>query len=267
MLELNGYIGFDADDPLKGNLILLTDSLTDGSFLVHHFLSTFLKAGHDVCFLALAQSFSHYNAVAQKLGLNLASLRDSGQLAFINGLEFSLQLMHAGIDSSRAGQPIALQCLVDQAATIQPLYHVIRDASAPKQRDQRNTGSRLLLIDDLSVLISLGLSVQQVMQFVHYCQASQPETTIICLVHHDTDVDDECNAALITQLRHRAHCVLQVQGLDSGYSRDVHGQLKISKRDPTGTTPNRNQPDITLQYKILDKSVTFFAVGTSSAVL
>ncbi|XP_038052176.1 elongator complex protein 6-like [Patiria miniata] len=266
-LELNSYIGLDANDPPKGHLILATDSLTDGSFLVHHFLSAFLKGGHHVYFLALAQSFSHYNAVAQKLGVNLTSARDSGQLTFINGLDFSLQLMHAGINGSQEDELIAFQCLRDKTATIQPLYNVIRDALSPKQSEQGKSATRLLIIDDLSVLISLGLSVQQVMQFVHYCQASQPETTVVCLVHHDADVDDECNAALITQLRHRAHCLLQVQGLGSGYSKDVHGQLKIVKRDPSGTSANRNQPDKTLQYKILDKSVTFFAVGTSSAVL
>uniref|UniRef100_A0A8C3M228 Uncharacterized protein n=1 Tax=Chrysolophus pictus TaxID=9089 RepID=A0A8C3M228_CHRPC len=51
----------------QGKFTLLRDSRTDGSFLVHHFLSFYLRAGCKVCFLALVQSFSHYNIVAQKL--------------------------------------------------------------------------------------------------------------------------------------------------------------------------------------------------------
>ncbi|XP_033640438.1 elongator complex protein 6-like isoform X1 [Asterias rubens] len=263
--ELNDYIGFGPGNPPKGQLMLVTDSLTDGSFLIHHFLSVFLKGDHKVCFLALAQSFSHYSAVAQKLGVNLGIARRNEQLTLVNGLDFSLQLMHDGMEESHKDERMILQCLKDDKVSVRPLYNIITESFA--QDHQENSGSRLILIDDLSVLISLGLTVQQVMQFIHYCQTSQPDATIVCLVHSDADVEDDINLSLITHLRHQCHCFLQVQGLGSGFSKDIHGQLTIIKRDPDGTRPNRNQPDRTLQYKILDKSVTFFAVGTSSAVL
>lgn len=47
----------------------------------------------------------------------------------------------------------------------------------------------------------------------------------MCLVHSDADVEDDINLSLITHLRHQCHCFLQVQGLGSGFSKDIHGQV------------------------------------------
>uniref|UniRef100_A0A6I8PBL4 Uncharacterized protein n=1 Tax=Ornithorhynchus anatinus TaxID=9258 RepID=A0A6I8PBL4_ORNAN len=65
--ELNNLLDAAPGKPEEGKLTLLCDVKTDGSFLVHHFLSFYLRAGCKVCFVALLQSFSHYNIVAQKL--------------------------------------------------------------------------------------------------------------------------------------------------------------------------------------------------------
>ncbi|XP_027765199.1 elongator complex protein 6-like, partial [Empidonax traillii] len=65
--ELNELLGASPQRPEPGKFTLLRDTRTDGSFLVHHFLSFYLRAGCKVCFVALLQSFSHYSIVAQKL--------------------------------------------------------------------------------------------------------------------------------------------------------------------------------------------------------
>ncbi|XP_042692223.1 elongator complex protein 6-like [Centrocercus urophasianus] len=93
--------------PLQGKFTLLRDSRTDGSFLVHHFLSFYLRAGCKVCFLALVQSFSHYNIVAQKLGISLTAAKEQGQLVFLEGLKSCLDLVFG--EEEQSGQPSPLQ--------------------------------------------------------------------------------------------------------------------------------------------------------------
>ncbi|XP_025047650.1 elongator complex protein 6 [Alligator sinensis] len=76
-VELNELLHASPERPEQGTFTLLRDTRTDGSFLVHHFLSFYLKAGCKVCFVALIQSFSHYNVVAQKLVSLLESNDDN----------------------------------------------------------------------------------------------------------------------------------------------------------------------------------------------
>lgn len=75
--ELNNLLSITPDRTEQGKLTLLCDAKTDGSFLVHHFLSFYLKANCKVCFVALVQSFSHYNIVGQKLGNVVALVHDT----------------------------------------------------------------------------------------------------------------------------------------------------------------------------------------------
>ncbi|KAM5157522.1 LOW QUALITY PROTEIN: elongator complex protein 6 [Mantella aurantiaca] len=85
---------------------LITDWKTDGSFLLHHFLSYYLKSRCRVIFVALAQSFSHYNLVAQKLGVNLVSARDEGQLVFLEGLKSYTGLLFSEAPEANSHNPL-----------------------------------------------------------------------------------------------------------------------------------------------------------------
>uniref|UniRef100_A0A8D0HIW7 Elongator complex protein 6 n=1 Tax=Sphenodon punctatus TaxID=8508 RepID=A0A8D0HIW7_SPHPU len=98
----------ELNNPSQG-LTLLCDAKTDGSFLVHHFLSFYLKAGCKVCFVALLQSFSHYKIVAQKLGVSLATARERGQLVFLEGLKSCGEVLFG--KQPESGQPSPLQFL------------------------------------------------------------------------------------------------------------------------------------------------------------
>lgn len=51
---------------------------------------------------------------------------------------------------------------------------------------------------------------------------------LVTLVHNDSDVDDEDSLLLWKQMCYVAHMELYVQGLSSGYCKDVHGQVRSS---------------------------------------
>uniref|UniRef100_A0A669QWL0 Elongator complex protein 6 n=1 Tax=Phasianus colchicus TaxID=9054 RepID=A0A669QWL0_PHACC len=248
----------------EGKFTLLRDSRTDGSFLVHHFLSFYLRAGCKVCFLALVQSFSHYNIVAQKLGVSLTAAKEQGQLVFLEGLKSCLDLVFG--EEERSGQPNPLQFISGSVSNLKDLFDFVRTSLTPTDSDCWK--GRVLLVDDLSVLLSLGAAPVDVLDFIHYCRmvvCSQLKGNIVVLVHGSEDSEDEENKLVVTSLCHHSNLILWVEGLATGFCKDVHGEIKIIKRLSLEST---EQDVIQIyQYKIQDKNVTFFARGLSAAVL
>ncbi|XP_035661620.1 elongator complex protein 6-like [Branchiostoma floridae] len=265
--ELNVILGFDHLKPPKGQFVLISDSLTDGSFLIHHFLSLYIKGGWKVCLLALAQSFGHYNTVGQKLGVHLTQAREKGQLRFVDGLNHSLQAYTSTAEDGQDKNP--LTCLRDKKATLRPLYDLVKTHVCGEEGVLE--GPTLLLVDDLSVLLSLGMSVKDVSDFVHYCRvlmcpSQQSQGAMVTLVHKDADVEDEEYSSLFRHMAYHSTVHLAVEGLSSGYSRDVHGQVTVTFRnvlDPSQPQTRKRR----LQYKVEERNVSFFAPGTSRAVL
>nr|XP_055200771.1 elongator complex protein 6 isoform X2 [Nyctereutes procyonoides] len=263
--ELNNLLDTTPDRAEQGKLTLLCDAKTDGSFLVHHFLSFYLKANCKVCFVALIQSFSHYNIVGQKLGVSLTAARECGQLVFLEGLKSSVDVFFRA-----QAEPHPLQFLREaDAGNLQPLYEFVREALKPADDGQAAWRCPVLLVDDLSVLLSLGMGAVAVLDFIHYCRAAvcwEQKGNIVALVHDSGDAEDEENDILLNGLSHQSHLILRAEGLATGFCRDVHGQLKILWRTPSQPAAQRDR-SLTYQYKIQDKSVSFFAKGMSPAIL
>nr|XP_021156378.1 elongator complex protein 6 [Columba livia] len=253
-------------DNWKGKFTLLRDTRTDGSFLVHHFLSFYLRAGCKVCFVALLQSFSHYNIVAQKLGVSLAAAKERGQLVFLEGLRSCLDLLF-GEEEEQPAQPSPLQFISGSASDLRALFDFVRTSLTPSDSDSWK--GPVLLVDDLSVLLGLGAAPVAVLDFIHYCRVtvcSRLQGNIVVLVHSNEDSEDEENELVVNALCHHSDLILWAEGLATGFCKDVHGQIKIIKRLSLELTGEQDQVQI-YQYKIQDKNVTFFARGLSAAVL
>ncbi|NXA86103.1 ELP6 protein, partial [Melanocharis versteri] len=247
----------------QGKFTLLRDTRTDGSFLVHHFLSFYLRAGCKVCFVALLQSFSHYNIVAQKLGVSLAAAKERGQLVFLEGLKSCLDLLFG--EEEQPGQPSPLQFL--STSDLRALFDFVRVSLTPADGDSWK--GPVLLVDDLSVLLSLGAAPVAVLDFIHYCRASvcwQLKGNVVVLVHSNEDSEDEGNELVVNSLCHHSDLILWAEGLATGFCKDIHGQIKIIKRLSLRQAAGQDLVQI-YQYKIQDRNVTFFARGLSAAVL
>ncbi|KAM5189429.1 elongator complex protein 6 isoform 1-T1 [Callospermophilus lateralis] len=264
--ELNNLLNTTLAGVEQGKLTLLCDAKTDGSFLVHHFLSFYLKANCKVCFVALVQSFSHYNIVGQKLGVSLTMARERGQLVFLEGLKSSVDVFFQAQEETHP-----LHFLREASAgNLEPLYQFVQEALKPVDNGEATTWRcPVLLVDDLSVLLSLGLGAVAVLDFIHYCRATvcqELKGNVVALVHDSGDAEDEENDILLNGLSHQSHLILRAEGLATGFCKDVHGQLRILWRRPLKPTAQRDR-SLTYQYKIQDKSVSFFAKGMSPAIL
>ncbi|XP_059674555.1 elongator complex protein 6 isoform X2 [Gavia stellata] len=277
--ELNELLDASPQRPETGKFTLLRDTRTDGSFLVHHFLSFYLRAGCKVCFVALLQSFSHYNIIAQKLGVSLTAAKERGQLVFLEGLKSCLDLLF-GEEEEQSGQPSPLQFIREvSASNLKALFDFVRTSLTPTGSDSWK--SPVLLVDDLSVLLSLGATPVAVLDFIHYCRVAVCsqlklgahcclvllfQGNIVVLVHSNEDSEDEENELVVNSLCHHSDLILWVEGLATGFCKDVHGQIKIIRRLSLELAAEQDRVQI-YQYKIQDKNVTFFARGLSAAVL
>ncbi|XP_056142656.1 elongator complex protein 6 [Lampris incognitus] len=268
--ELNSILSATPDSFRKGEFVLVSDRQSDASFLVHHFLSFYLRAGCKVCFLGLVQSFSHYSAVSQRLGVSLAQAKEKGQLIFLEGLKESLGVfLHE--ESKEESQVFSF--LGDPAVGLRGLYEFVRNSlcsSGDADGVLEKWGPPVLLVDDLTVLLSLGMSTDAVLDFSHYCRAtvcSKLQGNMVMLVRceEEEDEDDEGSERLLKGLTHQCSLSFQVQGLPTGYCRDIHGQVEVCWRCRQGDSQQMQKK--LFQYKVHDKGVSFFARGTSSAVL
>ncbi|XP_069051084.1 elongator complex protein 6 isoform X1 [Lepisosteus oculatus] len=266
--ELNSILNTSPDHFPRGEFTLVSDRQADASFLIHHFLSFYLRAGCKVCFLGLVQSFSHYSAVSQRLGVNLAQAKEKGQLVFLEGLKETLSIL---LRENRGSDTDTLSFLRSPCTDLRGLFGFVRGCV---RGEQGPWGPPVLIVDDLSVMLSLGVSADALLDFSHYCQAtvcSELQGNVVMLTRGEDEEgeDDEDLGRLLTGLAHSCHLALRVRGLATGYCKDIHGEVELCWRGGrtsvnfSGLTDHRR----VYQYKIQDKGVSFFARGTSSAVL
>ncbi|XP_023132498.1 elongator complex protein 6 isoform X1 [Amphiprion ocellaris] len=271
--ELNSILNSTPDSFTKGEFIFVSDRQSDASFLIHHFLSFYLRARCKVCFLGLVQSFSHYCAISQRLGVSLAQAKEKGQLIFLEGLKESLSIL---IPQEGHTENQAMDFLRDPTVGLRSLYKFVQsslNSSSSGEDGTEEWGPSVLLVDDISVLLSLGVSARAVLDFSHYCKAtvcSQLQGNMVMLVRCDgedegDDGDDEGSELLLRGLTHQCSLTLHVQGLPTGYCRDIHGQVEVCWRRRQGDGQHTQKK--LFQYKVHDKGASFFARGTSSAVL
>lgn len=271
--ELNSILNATPDSFAQGEFILVSDRQSDASFLIHHFLSFYLRARCKVCFLGLVQSFSHYSAISQRLGVSLTQAREKGQLIFLEGLKESLSIL---IPQETTTGSQAMDFLRDPTVGLQRLYEFVQSSVSSDVGGEEGVeewGTPVLLVDDVSVLLSLGVSAGAVLDFSHYCRAtvcSQLQGNIVMLVRchgeeAEDDGSDEGSEWLLKGLTHQCSLTLHVQGLPTGYCRDIHGQVEVCWRRRRGDGQHTQKK--LFQYKVHDKGASFFAPGTSSAVL
>ncbi|XP_056331357.1 elongator complex protein 6 [Danio aesculapii] len=260
--ELNSLLNASPDSFKPGDFILLSDRQADASFLIHHYLSFYLRAGSKVCFLGLVQSFSHYSAVSQRLGVSLTQAREKGQLVFLEGLKDSIGAILKE-DTSEGTE--ALSYLRSPGAGLEGLFRFVERSLC----QSGDGGPPVLIIDDLSVLLSLGVSAGAILDFTLYCRAtvcSELQGNMVILVRcEEEDADDEEELNLLQRgLVHECHLALHVEGLPTGYCRDIHGQVEVWWRQRGNALYNQRQ---IFQFKVHDKGASFFTRGTSRAVL
>lgn len=309
LCELSPEFMWSAVSPPANEFVLINDSLaSDGSFLLHHFISLYLKGGHSVCLVTAAQPLSHYDAISRKFGGNIGAAQD--RFRCIDALSmvhnFSQVLPVSSSSSSNMEQTIKLRSgSVEDSAPEQPscfwrsLYRSV--CTVVETLDNSIPDSVCcVIVDDISVLRDVwgvspaGTSVDMSLEFLKYCRNKMTRGSVrgalIVLQHVDcgwsgdndegeTAGDGAClrpeqlggalqeEASAVAALKgaqHLSDVVMEVRPLRTGYAKDVHGSVTITRRPKVCVQAGTAAALATLhrQFKVTDNTVKVFEVGS-----
>ncbi|KAI8646604.1 hypothetical protein BD408DRAFT_409942 [Parasitella parasitica] len=260
-----GYASLDAALAFPSNLapinahIAITDTLkSDANFLIHHFVVNQLKNDKRVVLVGLAQIFNHYFLIGRKLGINLQAHKQSGKFVFLDGLTH-LNEFTSGTPYPPAKAPTAPTDTLDykdKQCLLKSFYKTIS-----RHVTLSNT---LVILDDISVLLYNGFDIEQVSTFILKLRSlvESVQGTLLTVMHADEEGSEDIEQDnFIKSIIYGSSLVLQVQPLNSGLARDVHGQLDIIYGPQQPYQQTMDTPQQSLHYKILDNSVSFFARG------
>ncbi|KAG1697292.1 hypothetical protein DVH05_016576 [Phytophthora capsici] len=215
----------------RGQLVLLQDCVeANGAFLVHHFTSLFLKAGHRVCFVASVNAIEHYAAVGRKLGVNFAACETKKQLKVVNWTEMETK----EADWTRLFEELQSFTQEEQDAGVS------------------------IIVDDISPF-KWRFGDTAMLDFVRCCKTLTHEkngtANVVLLAHSDTDL--AISRPLSPTLADMATVVLSTKPLATGYSKDVHGTLEVSCQNQG----YHHEEPVAVAYKVLESTIKCFHSG------
>ncbi|KAJ2714472.1 Elongator subunit elp6 [Coemansia spiralis] len=230
--------------PPSGTTVAVAGGLeADGGVVLPHFISSTLDSGGSVILVSFRHTFNHYVHILRKMGVAVAQRNFS----FVNGL----------VQADFSNLPPATR----PHFTLRewPEFFAWLAAQPPS----------VLLIDGLCTLLDLGHSCAAVVDFFAACQrivedkqAGQSGLVVNILV-------DDFSEPLARALIRRSHYVFSFEGLASGASNDVSGQLTVAPGHLLCQVPSaaRGFKPALLHYQVADTTVQFFSPGQSSTVL
>ena len=246
------YSNFDSHLGVEGDIsrefITITDRDIDANFLIHHFISHFLqkKSNSKVCLLGFTQTQSHYTSACQKMGLNLQTAISKKQFVFVDMLRMLFDGFIA--DTTHANHLFSSTALTN---TLKPLFELLLAII-------KGDTPSLVVVDDLSVLVNIGIPVQVVADFLHYCKNMTVQRDVSFLFLSHADEDDAEFTLMNCWLKRYSTLELNVCSLQSGYSNELSGDMTITRHQCLSKL---------LHFKLMDKDVKFYAPGTSSVIL
>lgn len=246
----NTYLGYEDKSLLEHEFVVLSSKKIDGNFILHHFISQYLKNNARIVLFGFSQILTHYSSACHKLGVNISMARDNNQFVYVD----ILQLMQDGFLCENPSEDVIFSNLNSSTFSLKKIYKMIQ-ANIPADKPT------LVLIDDITTMVNIGVSVQDVCDFIHYCKVLSMQKNASFIISTQHNEDDVEYTAILSQLKSYATLQIHVKALATGYSRDLSGELNIVKHSENPLSARR------LHFKLNDKDAKFFSPGMSSAVL
>lgn len=152
--------------------------------------------------------------------------------------------------------------------------------------DTEDAMPTLICLDHINPLLSMVDDRQEVYRFILRLKSlcKKHGATVVVTMHCDDDADssnnptidhgtgvtshviaddseDHADSQFTNMLEHLADLVFRVQGLPTGYSRDVNGVMEVVQRPQLQTASGLEPPIHTLHFKAFEHSVKFFTPG------
>ncbi|KAG8181129.1 hypothetical protein JTE90_000781 [Oedothorax gibbosus] len=250
--DITSLLNLENDQKNKTFIFATKDSASDLNFFYSEILSFYLKRNYSVIIVNLAQSYSHYTHLLLKSGVNLRSLKDQEKVVIVDLMaEAGSLIKNTASESSNIFQPLisngeSVECL-------RPLFDSVKNAV-----DKLKPKGCVILIDDINVSTTLGVSLRAVQMFVkHLLLIKMVGEPFRFLFGSFIDECDTENGKVRTYLNKLADINVHVEGLKTGYSKDTHGKITVGIKNQSDCSCKQQ----TLFFKVGDKGAKLLTLG------
>ena len=269
-------LGIDRVD-LRGKLTLIEEQHgSDANFLLNSFISSSLEKSQGICLVLFHNTFGHYHNVGMKLGYNLNVLRERGQVSVVEPMKLIASNIHdLGHDSVDAANVDFNEKSPEEDLGVPDIMkldaNLVRKLFLPLRNQiyelLKHRESVIVIIDDLSHLFDLRMSLRDVWFFVRYLRSLMEfeQSLSVCILTHTYKADpDSCQPDLIAVgMKHISQLIIVVEPLSTGHAKDVSGKMNVRwKMDSIRTKYNWPEKTSYL-FKLLDRQVKVFAPGSA----
>ncbi|XP_032669402.1 uncharacterized protein LOC116843247 [Odontomachus brunneus] len=254
---------------MDGKMVLIEEQHgTNANFLVNAVLSDALKKGNAACLVHCHNTFGHYHNVGIRFGYNLLSLKAKGQVTVVEPMKIVasnvVDICKNSIDNEKIIADIISREHIDIAHR---LFTCIRERY---EEAAKFNASVVLVIDDISHLLDLGLSVRDIMYLIRYLRSfmASYSKSQLCILTHTYQEDPKISDAdmVANCLKHMAHLCVTTEPLITGYSGDASGRLTICWRIDSIRSKYHWAEKMTYLFKLLDWQVKVYAPGETSVL-
>ena len=221
---------------------LREDVDVDGSFLISCILGQRIKYQETgtilICF---HHAYQHYVSAGQRLGYNLNTSIDKGNLTTIEPLDDIAEKLFTSFFLHSSKEELLNEFLQSIQSHIVDMFNV------------KNKKSVTVIIDDISVLINLGVSELQALRFCRKIQSlTEKQFSNLSIVLKVNTC--ELYERLCSNLEDLADVEIKLVKLKSGNFKEVDGKLVCVKKCLNGV-------EKVMLYKVNERNVKIFAPG------
>ncbi|KAL7633891.1 UNVERIFIED_CONTAM: hypothetical protein RMT77_015852 [Armadillidium vulgare] len=199
----------------NGFFHLITESpYVSATHVVAYHLINALTNNKNVIFVALQNSWGHYCEIANKFGINLRSKQYENCVKVLNSFRLLTEVtedenvknIFSFINDNNSFKIFALH--------VRELILKFKEQKQPI----------VLIIDGLTPLLNLGVEEIDIKCFIRLCSDTLSDTldNIVAVC-----TEDDFSKSLVNHLRREASICFSVQGLSTGISQDVFGEIMI----------------------------------------
>ncbi|KAM3964502.1 elongator complex protein 6 [Aphomia sociella] len=217
----------------------------DSSFITSCVLGHCIKNRNAVFIISTHNSLSHYQNVGVKMNYNLQKHIESGLITFYD-----------------IGNEYVSNLLENEDNPVQSMIVKLKEilCAINEKYDQV-----YVICDGISHLFDMELNLRNINQFCNELLMVARMNNSFILFHCNIASDDDVTNIMSNLLSHKAHTLLEIESLSSGWSADVTGHLTIKnigrKFEDEHVYAMDLKPSHYL-FKLFDRGVKLFAPGT-----
>ncbi|XP_059047084.1 elongator complex protein 6 [Achroia grisella] len=217
----------------------------DSSFIISCVLGHCIKNRNAVILISTHDSMAHYQYVGSKMNYNLEGHMELGLISFFDLGEECINILLKKDNNS-------IQYLISKLNE--------RILKITEKYDKVN-----IILDGVSHLFDMDFNLKSVNHMCNELVNLSRKYSSFILFHCNVASDDDVTNVMANLLSHKAHILLEVESLKSGWSADATGHLTIKYIGQKFNIKHMYTMELKAShylFKLFDRGVKLFAPGT-----